>query len=203
MSTPFLIAFIVLWVLVLTQGALILLVYRHFGLLSMETAAGVERDGLGLGEIAPPITGVTRDGEELTWGPSAGHSALVLFASPDCAPCAEVVPHIGALANSAAGLEVMTVVAGPSEQARAMADRFGPGLPCLAEDTGGVFDAYRVRVSPFAFVIGADGRVASKGLCSDTGRLSRLLDRGDLAVTDELFAKPEMMGSGSDLEVQR
>ena len=45
----------------------------------------------------------------------------------------------------------------------------------MADDASGAFAKYRVRVTPFAFVIGQDSRVQAKGLCNDPLRLRELL----------------------------
>ena len=37
-----------------------------------------------------------------------------------------------------------------------------------------------MRVTPFGFVVGADGRVLAKGLCGDQVRLRGLLEAADL-----------------------
>jgi hypothetical protein len=37
-----------------------------------------------------------------------------------------------------------------------------------------------VRVTPFGFVVGSDGRVLAKGLCGDQVRLRGLLEAADL-----------------------
>jgi hypothetical protein len=63
----------------------------------------------------------------------------------------------------------------------------------LAEDGSGAFSRYRVRVTPFGFVIGGDGRILAKGLCGDRARLRGLLeaaDMGDIAGALPADAQP-------------
>ena len=59
-------------------------------------------------------------------------------------------------------------------------ERYHPSFPCLAEDGSDAFGRYRVRVTPFGFVIGGDGRILAKGLCGDQARLRGLLEAADL-----------------------
>jgi thiol-disulfide isomerase/thioredoxin len=180
-STVFWIAFGALWLLVLVQGILLLLVYRHFGLLALDTSEGVERDGLLVGQVAPAIVGVNSAGASVPWEPPAGESALLLFASTDCGPCAEVLPYVDALStDSDQRLSVLTVVAGPPERAGELIEKFKTHHLCLAEDGNRIFDTYRVRVTPFAFIVGADGRVRNKGVCASGAKLRRLLEGGGL-----------------------
>jgi hypothetical protein len=179
--------------MLLTIGVLVLLLYRHFGVMSLGTLEGVLRDGLPIGSVAPPISGVTAAGQDTSWAPKRGQPQLLLFASPDCEPCATVLPHVERLARAMNGdLGIAAVVPGPKGEVARFVKRFRLSFPCLAEDGSGAFSRYRVRVTPFGFVVGSDGRVLAKGLCSDQVRLRGLLEAADLHdVARALSASPQ------------
>ena len=181
MSGLFYVSYAALWVLLLVLGVFVLLLYRHFGMMALGTAEGVQRDGLPIGAVAPDVRGITAEGAPTTWTPG-GQPALLLFATPGCTPCATVLPAVNrlAMALNGRGVAVAAVVPGRREDAAKLVETFDLRFPCLAEDGSGVTDRYRVRVSPFAFVIGQDGRVLAKGLCSDAERLRALLAAGGL-----------------------
>ena len=84
MSILFYVSYAALWLLLLTIGVLVLLLYRHFGVMSLGTLEGVQRDGLPIGSAAPPISGVTAAGPDTSWQPQRGQPQLLLFAAPDC-----------------------------------------------------------------------------------------------------------------------
>jgi hypothetical protein len=182
MSTLFYASYGALWLLFLVQAVLLFLVYRHLGLVLLSTAEGIQRDGLGVGEVAPTVNGVTAEGREARWAPQPGRAELLVFASPDCEPCTEVFPSIKevAMAPNGDGLAVTAIVAGDRSRAMRAVEEFGSSVPFLAEDGSGAFERYRVRVTPFAFVIGADGRVHAKGSCGHRSALRRLLVTGGL-----------------------
>jgi thiol-disulfide isomerase/thioredoxin len=181
MSTLFYVSYVALWLLLLTLGVLVLLLYRHFGVMSLGTLEGVQRDGLPIGSVAPPISGVTATGQNTVWEPKRGQPQLLLFAAPNCEPCANVLPHVERLARAVNGnLGIATVVPGPRDEVARFDERYRPSFPSLAEDGSGAFPRYRVRVTPFGIVIGADGRVLAKGLCGDQARLRGLLEAADL-----------------------
>jgi thiol-disulfide isomerase/thioredoxin len=182
MSTLFYVSYVALWLLILSEGVLIFLLYRHFGLMALGTLEGVQRDGLPVGEVAPAVSGVTAEGMTRTWTPEQGYRNLLVFASPNCGPCAAVMPAVNRLAAATNGhrIAVTAIVAGGPEDAADLARKFAVPYPCLAEDGSGAADRYRVRVTPFAFVIGEDGRILAKGLCSDAARLRDLLVAGGL-----------------------
>ena len=181
MSTIFYVSYAALWVLLLTMGVLVLLLYRHFGMMSLGTLEGVQRDGLPIGSVAPPIGGITAAGQDTRWEPRRDQPQLLLFAAPDCEPCATVLPHVERLARAVDGrLGIAAVVPGPRDEVARFVERYRPPFPCLAEDGSGAFTRYRVRVTPFGFVIGTDGRILAKGLCGDQNRLRALLEAADL-----------------------
>ena len=181
MSGLLLVSYVALWVLVAVMAVLLLLLYRHFGMMSLGTLEGVQRDGLPVGSIAPSISGITADGVDRGWEPKTGRYQLLLFAAPDCEPCATVMPEVNRLARTReAGIDVAAIVPGPKSEAVRMVNRYAPPFETLAEDGSGAFGRFRVRVTPFGFVIGPDGRVLAKGLCGDIGRLGNLLHAAGL-----------------------
>ena len=54
-------------------------------------------------------------------------------------------------------------------------EKFQPLLhvASLAHDGNALTSLYRVRVTPFAFMVGDDGRIQSKGLCDSLSRLDK------------------------------
>jgi thiol-disulfide isomerase/thioredoxin len=180
-SMIFYVSYAALWLLTVTLSVLVFLVYRHFGLQAMGTFAGVQRDGLALGEEAPPVRGVTADSQTVSWLPGRRGPGLLLFVAPECQPCAAVLPYVDQLNRVAADgrtLEIVAIAAGPAEVAQRLREIYEPSFVALAENESRIFDDYGVRVTPFAFVID-DGRVRAKGLCSDAVLLRNLLAEGN------------------------
>jgi thiol-disulfide isomerase/thioredoxin len=194
MSTGMTVAFAALWVIVIVQGVLLLLLYRHFGLQAMSGHIAVENAALPVGQKAPPIPGVDRTGGPVTWVPRPEHMQLLLFAAPDCGPCIELLPHVDRLARAAARsrvlLEFTVVVSGDG-------DRLGPILevvddpafhylaePGRRDGDDHVRGVYGVEATPFAFVIGANGRIVAKAIVSDIARVRDLIERSAIAGRD-------------------
>ncbi len=178
-------SYVALWLLLLVTALLVLLLYRHFGLMSMETLPGVQRDGIPVGDRAPVIEGITSSGEMLEIVPGTTSPLLLLFASPECGPCKVVAPFVSTLSREALqghlSLEVAVVAAGDADVAARMSESFTSAVATLGDSGRVVFDAYRVRVTPFAFLVDEQGRVRSKGLCGDSRRLHDLLAAAGLS----------------------
>jgi peroxiredoxin len=162
----------------------VFLLFRHFGLVSLGTVEGVQRDGLPVGEPAPAVDVSTGDGRPVAWSPGSAAPTLLLFAAPGCDPCELVLPYAAHLTTSnGSDLDVVTIVSGRAENATAVQEQLELPFPCFAEAGGNASNEYRVRVTPFAFVIGDDRRIRSKGLCGTPVRLKELLAAGGLDTT--------------------
>jgi hypothetical protein len=179
-SAWFLTSYVALWVLLLVVAVLLVVLFRHFGLVTMGTLEGVQRDGLRIGETAPRISAVTADGAPYRWEAQEGKARLVLFGAPGCEPCGKVLPYLATLTESMRSeLDVTVVVPGPSQAAALMARelpaRTAQALTIVGDEGSGAADTYRVRVTPFAFAIGPERTVRAKGLCGDPIRLREML----------------------------
>lgn len=194
-----------MWVLLLVMATLVLLLYRHFGLASLSTLEGAQRDGLPVGEEAPLLTGVNASGEPVAVTPGDESPTLLLFASPECQPCKAVAPHLNELdeqaKESGIGLNVLAVASGTDSTARRVIESFDPSFEVIADDRTGVFDKYRVRVTPFAFVIDTNHRIRAKGLCGDAVRLRELLLAAGLAEAASVM-EPAINATKRELEAR-
>jgi methylamine dehydrogenase accessory protein MauD len=188
MPAVFYVSYVSLWLLVLALATLLLLVYRHFGLMALGTVEGVQRDGLAVGSEAPKFSAVTLAGDTILWEPRRERPQLLAFVSPECQPCARILPSLNQVARADGGVEVILLVSGPVEGAHHLVEKFHPpaAAVCLADDGSGADARYKVRVTPFAFLIGQDGRVLAKGLCDQPARLQQLLASGGLDVPELL-----------------
>jgi methylamine dehydrogenase accessory protein MauD len=180
LSAWFLASYVAMWVLLLSMAVLMVVLFRHFGLVTMGTLEGVQRDGLPIGDSAPPVAAVTADGAPYRWDGGENRQRLVLFGAPGCEPCGKVLPYLATLTESMRGeLDVVVVVPGPSQAAALMARelpaRTAQALTIVGDEGSGAADTYRVRVTPFAFALGSDRVVRAKGLCGDPIRLRELL----------------------------
>ena len=84
-----------------------------------------------------------------------------MFVSPACAPCATLLPELSRWQTTLTERVTIALVSNGSAQAnRPVMDEHGLA-DVLLQDNSEVIDAYRVRATPSAVVVGADGTIES------------------------------------------
>jgi thiol-disulfide isomerase/thioredoxin len=154
MTTPWVVAFAVLTVLVVVLAVAVLGLMRQVGVLHARIApmgTHFAGEGLEVGATAPDI-GVNYGRSPVT---------LVVFTSSTCTICKELKPSIDALRRQEVGLTVHTV-----------------GL----EDQRSVFDAFNVRSTPYVVTVGADSLVLGRGVANSLEQIEELLRESRLDV---------------------
>src|SRR5919106_4394634 len=101
MSGWWLASYAALWILVIVLGVLVVALARQVGTLHLRMgprgALELDEEGPPLGEAPEPVPARDLDGRAITiGGPGAGQ--LVVFVSPGCPICREVLPGISAAA---------------------------------------------------------------------------------------------------------
>jgi methylamine dehydrogenase accessory protein MauD len=167
MEGVWLVSYIVLWVLVLTMGVLILLLYRQLGIMYLGSAEGVSRDGLPKGTQAPDFSVTDQYGNLQRLINYRGRPTLLLFGSPHCSPCRTLLPqlHDWAAAHPEVGVLWLNA-ASPEESLKFVSDTGAtiPVAPYPPEGNSNLLDTYRVRVTPFSFLLDENGVIRAKGL---------------------------------------
>jgi methylamine dehydrogenase accessory protein MauD len=167
MEGIWLVSYIVLWILVLALGVLILLLYRQLGIMYLGTAEGVSRDGLPRGTRAPDFNLTDQYGNVQRLSEHRGRPVLLLFGSPHCSPCRTLLPQLHDWARSHAEVDVIWLnAASPEESLKFVSDTGAtlPIAPYAPEDN--LMDRYRVRVTPFLFMVDEQGVIRAKGLAN-------------------------------------
>lgn len=156
-------AFVVLWLLVVVLCVVVVALARQVGTLHLRLgprgALEIDDEGPALGEAPPPIPARTDTGATVMLGGPA-NPRLVLFASPTCSVCAEVVPGLPAAA-AAAGLTPLVLHDPDAER------------------------AYDVPGTPFVVVIDDVGIVRAKGTVNNLEQLEGLVDTASRRIEHE------------------
>lgn len=189
MSEIWIASYAVLWILVVVLALMILLVYRQLGEMYLGTREGRARDGLGLGARAPRFTLTNQDGKSVSF--PRGILSLVVFGSPSCGPCAKLMPELVNFRQEVGGrVDVAFVSSGDAEANRKFARENAVSFDVLTEPRMTLFDAYKVRATPFAFYLDENGLVRAKGIVNQLTQLRALVVRGGGIPEDNEISSP-------------
>ena len=185
MLTVLIVSQILSWIVILGLGLALLALARQVGVLHVRLApAGALLSGKGpvVGEPAPVLDAMSLDGAPIVIGkPSpAGRTQLLLFVSPHCPLCKDLIP----IAKNFAKTERLDIVfVGDDElsEQRAMVVRLDMGsLPFVNSSIVG--RAFHVDRLPHAALIGADGTLISKALVNSREHLESLVTAHEMGV---------------------
>jgi methylamine dehydrogenase accessory protein MauD len=183
MLTVLIVSQILSWIVVLGLGLALLALARQVGVLHVRLApAGALLSGKGpvVGEPAPVLDAVTLDGASIAIGKPAGRNQLLLFVSPHCPLCKDLIP----IARNFAKTEKLDIVFvgddGASEQRAMIAQLDMGGLPFVNSSIVG--RAFHVDRLPHAALIAADGTLLSKALVNSREHLESLVTAHEMGV---------------------
>lgn len=167
MSDAFWVSYVLLWVLVVGLLALVLLLYRQFGMSYLAPHAQVSMQGLDVGSRAPAVGLQGLDGAErgLTWGgsPNGLRARLMLFALPSCSICVDLAGELVTLPEQWPGVEFAWVDGSALPRADRPVDA-APGWTVGIVPDDAAHEQWDVSAVPFAFLVAADGVIVSKRL---------------------------------------
>jgi len=185
MEGIWLVSYIVLWVLVLGLCLLVFLLYRQLGIMYLGSAEGVSRDGLAKGTPAPDFSLTDQYGRVQHLAANRGRPTLLVFGSPSCSPCRVLFPQLEDWAQHHPEFGVFWLNATTPEESLKFASDLGAVIPVLPHSADSkLADQYRVRVTPFSFMLDESGVIRAKGLVNTKAGL-------DLYYKEMRTGKPE------------
>lgn len=165
------VSFVALWCVVIALGVLVVALAREVGALHLRLgprgALEIDTEGPPLGAEVPLVRGVDLGGASAVLG-GPGSTRVLLFASPTCSLCDDVLYAMSSLARADA--EGLVVGDTPPDRMR---DWRLLGIPVISSPEA--FSAYAVPGTPYAVVLDEVGRVLAKGTPNDPGQLEGLL----------------------------
>jgi methylamine dehydrogenase accessory protein MauD len=172
MSGWWLASYVVLWVLVVALALLTLALARQIGTLHLRLgprgALELDEEGPPLDEAPEPVDARDLDGRPLNIG-GPGEPQLLLFVSPGCPVCREVLPSLPVAAR-VGGMRPVVV----SDSEDPLDADPGTNAPVILGPT--VARAYGVPGTPYAVALDRLGVVRAKGTINNLEQLEGLVD---------------------------
>ncbi|MEX1264453.1 MAG: redoxin domain-containing protein [Actinomycetota bacterium] len=199
MSTPFLISYAVLWVVVVVLTLTLLVAVRQIGLIHRRIppmGARMVPVGPEMGQEMPTFDQADVFGRRARLVRDGGRRALLVFISPRCSSCKELAPAIRSIAKSEARrVDIVLISDGTADEVRQYAETYHLSkLPVIASRD--LQDEYQIATTPYALLVDEHGRLVSKGIVNDLEHLVSLLRAGELGV-DSLETYAESVGQPS------
>jgi peroxiredoxin len=146
----------------------------------------IKRDGLKAGTPAPDFTLPRLDGRgDLSLSELRGRPVLLVFSSPTCGPCVELVPLLERFHRAHPDLELVMISKGEPKENRAKIKEHGLTFPVVLQQQWEISRQYAMFATPVAYLINEAGLIV-----------------GDVAVgTDsivELMSKASSQSAGGD-----
>lgn len=133
---------------------------RPFGDRSL-AGSRINRSGLTPGTAAPPFRLPRVDGGELSLEEYTGRRVLLVFSSPDCAPCDLLVPKLEQASRRSDAVTVLMVSRGDAEVNLRKIAEHGLTFRVVLQRSWEVSRAYAKFVTPMAYLIDERGVIVS------------------------------------------
>ncbi len=188
MNDALIISNIILWVIVVALTILLFAVTRQVGILHERVApAGALQPTSGpkIGEITEEIKTSSLQGSSVVLGGTQEEekASLVLFISPTCPVCKELVPTAKSLAKAEIN-QIRLFFASDGEDLKQhknyIHDLEIEDYPYLVSEALGMY--YQVSKLPFAVLIDGNGILRSKGLVNTREHLESLIESMDTGI---------------------
>ena len=172
---------VLLWLLVICLAVLLVGALRQLGAIQLRIGPDpgvlITPEGLPRGAKAPAFAAVdVQTQRTVELAAFDGRRLLLVFLSTTCSACADLIPHIEAVARDhRKEVEALIVCRGTVAECQDFAARHKVQQPLLADPTNEIAQRYEVGVTPFTFLIDADGTVLIRGVANSWAHLEALL----------------------------
>jgi len=180
-------SYAVLWVLVIALCFVVVALARQIGTLHLRLgprgAFEMDDEGPELGSTATPIDTEDIKGEAVAIG--RAHQ-LLLFVSPGCHVCEQVLPSVGAVAQ--AGKLAPFVITDVDEEETVLTFRAKRVQAPVVAGLG-IAQSYQIPGTPYVVITDASGKVAAKGTVNNLEQIEGLVDSAERRTVESLHDK--------------
>lgn len=168
-------SYAVLWLLVVMLCVVVVALARQIGALHLRLgprgALEIDTEGPPLGEAPTPLEVTDLGGRRLTIG-GPGDPCLLLFVSPGCSICEQVLPGVGAVSRHS---DLVPVVVTDADEAEAAAVQRRIGREPATVSSLEVSRVYGVPGTPYVVVLDELGIVRAKGTVNNLEQVEGLV----------------------------
>src|SRR5207247_11091804 len=123
---------------------------------------------------------------------------LLVFASPGCLSCRELIPGLNEVRTTRNGeFDFLVICRGDIESCRSFGRMNRLEAPMVIDTDGQIEKDYMVTLTPFAYLLDHEGRVVIRGVANDWRQLESLLDQEGTLQAGRGWVDAEGNGDGS------
>lgn len=179
MSGAWLASYVMMWVLLLLLVVGMITVARQIGLIHkrlIPVGARMEDPGPAIGDEIDTLDAIDLSGRPLSLGSERGKATLMLFVSPGCNACGEIVPSLRSIARSERkSLEIVLASLGNEKQTHAMVSDYRlKGFAVTSSPELG--ERFNITTAPYAVLIDKDNVVRARGTANHLEHLESMLN---------------------------
>ncbi|GGB44683.1 hypothetical protein GCM10011409_22840 [Lentibacillus populi] len=169
---------IALWILLILVIISLIMVFRQFGEVYLKSSDSISRDGLAIGEKTPELNIPLVNGNgKFNNAMFQYNPTLLTFVSPNCGACKNMVPELkDAIYQYKDRFNFILITIGKKEENQQLIQNFDISDVLYVDEDMKVFQDFRVRVTPFAFMVNEDGVVIEKGLNNGMDHIRNFID---------------------------
>lgn len=171
------------WVVMVALAFIVVGLARQLGLLQLRLGVDpgvlITKEGWDRGIPAPEFAApdVLSEGHLVKLSEVRGRRIALVFLTPTCISCRELVPHLNRMARERQGeVRFLAIMHGSGRTCSEFARRFKLQIPLLADVDNSVAQLYRVAATPFAYLIDEEGLVLIRGVVNSWPHLEALMD---------------------------
>lgn len=171
---------ILLWVSILFIFLCLFFLFRQFGEVYLSTANAISKDGIPIGKKIPKFEANNHSDDSIVTNYDLNRPTLLVFISPNCKACKELLTEWEKFYHEYKHrIDLILVGYGTKGDFQKVLKNRNLPSPLLIDKDGVIVNSFRVRVSPFAFMIDKDGKVTSKGVCNGAEHIESYIDSLD------------------------
>jgi methylamine dehydrogenase accessory protein MauD len=166
---------VALWAFCIFVTLLVIGLYRQVGELSISPARrAAMAEGLQIGDDAPTFDLTDYEGRRVTFPNGSGRS-VVVFGEAGCPPCNTLAGQLNGIGDL---VHVFFVSGDGIEENKRFAAEHKASYPILNDPTSETSKAYKVKSTPFIYVIDEGGTIRAKGITNSADGVRELVSEG-------------------------
>ena len=183
MTGPWLLSYLILWILVLSLVLIVAILTRQLGVLYLRlgpVGARMSGEGPEIDDSAPEMTVNAITGNVVRLGGEGTRNTLLVFVAPTCKTCTELaggLRSIHANENAETDVVIVSLRRGEVLNREFVKTNRLEGMPYIVSLEVGL--KYSVSTTPYAILIDKRGLVRAKGIVNHMVHLESLLNAYD------------------------